>query len=844
MKKIILTLALLASLASLSSAQYGYKWVLKPSGTLSNLFGAYFLNSTTGYISGANGTVLVSTNSYSTWTSKSPGVNINLLSISSASPNTNAAVCCGENGTIFYTTNVGNNWVQLSSGTNSRLNFIKQIGTKLFAFGDGGVIISSAYSEGVYSPFVQYSSGTTQNLKAFCYNFDTLFYACGNNGTILKSSNQGLNWSSVFSPTNQNINSINSGYGFIEICCDNGLYYRSTNYGQNWINSPTGVSNSLNCIGYEFVAGSAGTILYNQLYGSGQVRWKRDVVPTASNLNYILNSYYEQNFVFGSNGTILRREVDSALIIRKINANNISTYMGYRGVFDQYLYTSNTPGFEWPSGSNKHVVFTTGLSAGCRINGQLAQTMCSYKGEYLPGAITGGQFNDSSIFKIYKVSGTDSPSSPDWSNWGSMVPYGAPYVDVNHNGIYEPQIDTPGVKNAAQTIFVCLTDFNPGSHNSGEGFGGGIVYPMMGIELHLTKWSYAYPSFNDVIFTKFEILNKGGSAWNNTHFSIVSDPDLGNASDDWVGCDTIRNMGFCYNGFNNDQIYGIAPPAVGFDILKGPVNKNVSPSVTYNMTSFVRFVSPNGTPPNEGDPNGEPYPAYLIMKGLKKDSSTWVDRTQPTPWGSYKKTKKIFYGDPETNEGWTSAKGYVSTWLQDSIGILLPEVPSDKRFVISMGADNYTVINGDTATIFLAQLVARGSSNLNSVTKLKQLSDLVQIFFESNFTIGINQISSEIPVEYSLSQNYPNPFNPETKIKYSVAKFSDVKLVVYDILGRKITELVNEKQAPGTYEILFDASSEQMRSLASGIYFYRLTVEDPLRRTGNFTDTKRMILIK
>ena len=49
-------------------------------------------------------------------------------------------------------------------------------------------------------------------------------------------------------------------------------------------------------------------------------------------------------------------------------------------------------------------------------------------------------------------------NNPDWANWGLMVPYGAPYIDVNHNNIYEPAIDTPGIRGASQTIFVCLNN--------------------------------------------------------------------------------------------------------------------------------------------------------------------------------------------------------------------------------------------------------------------------------------------------------------------------------------------------------------------------------------------------
>jgi hypothetical protein len=226
-----------------------------------------------------------------------------------------------------------------------------------------------------------------------------------------------------------------------------------------------------------------------------------------------------------------------------------------------------------------------------------------------------------------------------------------------------------------------------------------------------------------------------------------------------------------------------------------------------------------------------------MMQGFKKDSAAWLDRTQPTTWGSYKRSKKIFYGDPETNAGWTASKGYVVNYMNDSVGYQSPEIIRDMRFVLGMGADNYTMLNGDTAVIWLAQIAARGTNNLNSVTKLKQLSDVVQTFFDNNFTIGVNRISSEVPADFSLGQNYPNPFNPVTKIRYAIARAGDVKLIVYDALGRNVSELVNEKQSPGTYEVLFDALSVKSGTLASGVYFYRLTA-------GDFSQTKKLLLIK
>ncbi len=100
------------------------------------------------------------------------------------------------------------------------------------------------------------------------------------------------------------------------------------------------------------------------------------------------------------------------------------------------------------------------------------------------------------------------------------------------------------------------------------------------------------------------------------------------------------------------------------------------------------------------------------------------------------------------------------------------------------------------------------------------------------FIVDLHLISSEVPKLFSLFQNYPNPFNPETKIRFSVAKFSNIKLTVFDAMGRKIKELINQKLVPSTYEASWNG-----KDFSSGIYFFRLESED-------YTETKKMIMVK
>lgn len=89
-----------------------------------------------------------------------------------------------------------------------------------------------------------------------------------------------------------------------------------------------------------------------------------------------------------------------------------------------------------------------------------------------------------------------------------------------------------------------------------------------------------------------------------------------------------------------------------------------------------------------------------------------------------------------------------------------------------------------------------------------------------------------IPKGFALHQNYPNPFNPSTTIKFDIPKSSNVKLVVYNILGQQVATLVNEYMKGGSYQIIFN-----MPKLSSGVYFYVLTAD-------SYRDVKKMVLIK
>jgi len=135
-------------------------------------------------------------------------------------------------------------------------------------------------------------------------------------------------------------------------------------------------------------------------------------------------------------------------------------------------------------------------------------------------------------------------------------------------------------------------------------------------------------------------------------------------------------------------------------------------------------------------------------------------------------------------------------------------------------------------------LISFSDSNLTPgqyyAYRLKAFTGIVESNYSNEFEIVIVSINSEIgiPNKFELFQNYPNPFNPSTQISYQLPENSFVNLVVYNSLGQKVEELVNQEQTSGKYSVKFDASN-----LPSGVYIYKL-------QAGEFSSVKKMLLTK
>ncbi len=105
------------------------------------------------------------------------------------------------------------------------------------------------------------------------------------------------------------------------------------------------------------------------------------------------------------------------------------------------------------------------------------------------------------------------------------------------------------------------------------------------------------------------------------------------------------------------------------------------------------------------------------------------------------------------------------------------------------------------------------------------------------YATSVEEINNEIPTEFDLSYNYPNPFNPTTKFKYALPEGRNVKIIIYDLNGSKVTELVNNYQDAGTYEVTWNGKNDLGKQVASGTYIYQV-------KAGSFSQSKKMVMLK
>jgi len=304
-------------------------------------------------------------------------------------------------------------------------------------------------------------------------------------------------------------------------------------------------------------------------------------------------------------------------------------------------------------------------------------------------------------------------------NWPAMgtssgeAKYLAPFVDVGGNGIYDWTLgDYPDVR-GDQTLWFVYND-KGNTHSETNSL-------AIGLEVQTMAFSFATnDEINNMTFYQQKIINRSKTRLEKVYFGQWVDPDLGYAFDDYVGCDTTRSLGICYNGDDFDEGvtgYGANPPSVGVDFFQGPLGDN---GKEIPMTKFVYYnndFSLNGNPQREND-----YYNYLDGKFKNGQPMHYGGDGFNQVWDASKTVNFMFPGNPKKPR---------PEWSEVSSG----NTPGDRRFLQSAGT--FTLNPGAVNYITVGVVWARATTggNTGSYDLLLIADDKAQKLYNNNFKL-------------------------------------------------------------------------------------------------------------
>ena len=393
------------------------------------------------------------------------------------------------------------------------------------------------------------------------------------------------------------------------------------------------------------------------------------------------------------------RSIDYA---RRLDVNSLNVFVTNLGSVG-YDLTGGGGGLYFPRGTPNYVLYASGLWIGGKVGGSPRVAIAEYSSEFAPGAMVGGTYDDPdrpeyAVWKVLAWSGDPQDTAhvdrtPDelaadptldpvaHHGWGEYLanaaPHGAPvrtWALPHPSGTGTVPMQGPAVL-GDQMLWCVFNDANPALHTNGAG----MTAPL-GVEVRQSVFAYrgAGPA-GQTAFIRWQVVNRGGLTIDSARVACWLDPDLGGYTDDLVGCDSLRSLGFAYNATNADLVYGSSPPALGVDLLDEAFDP--SRGRTLGMTSFARYI--NGTDPSSA---GQ---AWNVLRGLQANGAPEINpfTLQPS-WYACP-------GDPVLGTGW------------------LDSSPADRRMLLSRGPR--TLAPGDSLDVWAAFIVARGEHRLASV---------------------------------------------------------------------------------------------------------------------------------
>ena len=407
------------------------------------------------------------------------------------------------------------------------------------------------------------------------------------------------------------------------------------------------------------------------------------------------------------------------------DGNKIYADVANNGLFLDY-HVSGDSALEWPKGTGAHSIFQSALWMGATVNGSIRTIVGDYTQDMGPGPWGGDPL--AAVHRIYKVEKSMLASPLDFADFQEWpVDFGAPWVDVDGDGVYTP---LPGGTDhpeflGDQVLWFVSNDGDPAYKLN---FG---TSPL-NVEIQTTMFGFDRPDvFGDMVFLKQLIINKGSDDLVDTYMGLWSDPDLGSASDDFVGCDVELGLGYVWND-GPDSVYdnlSVGTPAAGYDFFQGPmVDCDATEDCTegakmfgtrhpgkknLQMSSFAFYINGDAT---YTDPADETE-GYFYLQGLRKDGSAYPNEIA----GDLYDQRFCFYGDPTVAHSNTNPVdgNYASS--------------ADRRFLMSVGP--FTMAAGDSQEVVFGIFHAAGGDALSSVSYLKEIDALAQTAYDIDFAL-------------------------------------------------------------------------------------------------------------
>ncbi len=355
----------------------------------------------------------------------------------------------------------------------------------------------------------------------------------------------------------------------------------------------------------------------------------------------------------------------------------------------------------------------------------------------------------------------------------------APFVDVNHDGIYNPlQGDYPATK-GDQALWWVFSDNGP-THNETSG------QPLK-VEVHAMAYAYNRGGIiNNAVYYEYSVTNKSTYTYNNFRIGQYMDPDLGYPFDDLIGFDSTHRMGICYNGIPVDgngqtNSYGNMTPTIGLSMLYAP--GDIAPSSYLPAGDFMYSLNINANNPlRAGQYDNNLRAKLLDSTHLKNDQNIDCNYFCPS--------------DPSNRAQWSECNG---------------GLPGDRRFILS--SCDITFSAGSTQKIVLALIATNPMLNngcpSTSFDSIKTYADTVWAIYQHPYpSAGVNNV----PGSNTLNI-YPNPAHDKMFINNLP---HDAMIVVCNILGQRMHVSISADQnittidvgtlPPGVYNILYSTS--------------------------------------